>query len=691
MTEVQNMGHAGEPKEEDEQPVEPGDEAMLGAGGDLDQSFGAGPHEEGDEMGGMYAEPEGPNTATLLTAGANVDNPYDEGAGGEGTDYGNGATGGEGETPFATPGAHDDHADAAHGPSSSHLPPIQSSTHPSPIKVPESNGISKNTASPSRLPKVKSAQSDDGYAAARARAKAAREAREKPKDPLSKGWNPHVAKPVDTSLALKKSESSNGAANKIKEQRSSSQVSSPTRAERNKRKAWAEAAAKRQAEAARRLMENEVKNKAEAEARMEARKAAVRARIEQEKEAQARLAAKRAAVMRVPGEDQQGGTQGQEDGRHAMRKRSGSPRPLYVRLAEDYERRQQQEEEETKKKMEMQAAIRQVRVQALMNGEVIIRPLPDQVPKTQHESPPRWQPAGRGPLSPGRDKMLRSPHRSQGNSVAGDTLDHDLDATSPSSRSRAHHKEANGMVLYSMQDGDDSASDGSPLLNAGNRHGKLVTRREREAANGQQRFNNARRLPMVDRACSPFLVDPATQIPTNVPAQDLFWPNNKSGQPERPSPAASAGPRKGALEQEPPPPPTSRFTKAPSKQAQQAEQSTDELPSAQQLEEAGVDVAGEHGTQQGDVDLGESFAEDLGTGGQEPAAEPSGGAEEGGLQDEEVPLETQEGGEAEQEEAAPEEGEPGEETAAADEQGATEEGDHSHAAEDKNVPPAEEK
>lgn len=87
---------------------------------------------------------------------------------------------------------------------------------------------------------------------------------------------------------------------------------------------YLQAAAKRQAEAARRILEAEAKLKAEQEARMEARRAAVRARIEQEKEAQARLAAKRAALVKPPEEHQQpkeGEASVAEDPKHAMRKR----------------------------------------------------------------------------------------------------------------------------------------------------------------------------------------------------------------------------------------------------------------------------------------------------------------------------------------------------------------------------------
>ncbi len=450
-----------------------------------------------------------------------------------------------------------------------------------------------------------------------------------------------------------------------------------------------QAAAKRQAAAAQRLLEREKKAQAEAEARMEARKAAVRARIEQEKEALARIAAKRQAGLargngeEPPGGGTLGGDEGQDaspqDPRHVMRKRvrhdmprrsvpvprappwplilrahhdacqtlrcaaqAGSPRPLYLRLQEEYERRQQQEQEETRKKLELQAAIRQVRVQALMNGEVVIRPLPDEVKPPKDEAP-RWQPAGRGGrgASPGRQGAQQqrgsslSPHRSRVGSVNGEGGGGDaaLGGSEPSSPARHRdvhvHKERNGTVLYSMHEEDEDGAQqgghhhgGSPLHAAnggGNRRGKLVTRREQPGATTAGRFGgNGRRHLMQDRACSPFVVDPATQQVLNAPPQEQFWQHRGAAKPHgKPSEGGSGtGARRlGALEQAPPPPPTSRLAgKASHKQSppqqQQHEAAAEEgalSPSAQQLEDAieGDEALGDAGD---DVNLGESFA-----------------------------------------------------------------------------------
>ncbi len=262
-----------------------------------------------------------------------------------------------------------------------------------------------------------------------------------------------------------------------------------------------------------------------------------------------------------------------------------------------------------------------------MNGEVVIRPLPDERPPPKDDTnTARWNPAYRSITSPQRDQRRAS---AGGDEHAGT----DSEAQSPTSR-RARHlaAEQNGMVLYSMRDEDGAAGAGDghqhPLGAGGNRWGKLVTRRDRDNNTGRQRFGNPRRVPMVDRACSPFILDPASQQPINVPPQHEFWnkPTESKGA------GAPGAKRVGALEQAPPPPPASRIgakAAAADKGGDKHGASQDgEMPAPEQLaqvigDEASMQDAAGLTAEAPEPDLGASMADS-------PAAEapPAEAAEE---------------------------------------------------------------
>jgi hypothetical protein len=213
----------------------------------------------------------------------------------------------------------------------------------------------------------------------------------------------------------------------------------------------------------------------------------------------------------------------------------------------------------------------QVRVQALMNGQVVIRPILDDAKAAQaKDDTPKWVPAYRRSESP-KPNGRRSIRASPAGSVNGDTM-----SSRDGSPSRVQ-REGNGMVLYSMHDDEDGSTQtrsaspgrgdesGTPV-----RRGRLVTRRAQGAGGSDRsgRTPSSRRCAMVDRASSPIVIDPATSTPLNVPAQEQFW-GRSTVKPGAGSPSSKAhgvnGPSmigSGALTQAPPPPPVSRLGQA---------------------------------------------------------------------------------------------------------------------------------
>uniref|UniRef100_A0A7S3QRT4 Uncharacterized protein n=1 Tax=Dunaliella tertiolecta TaxID=3047 RepID=A0A7S3QRT4_DUNTE len=186
-------------------------------------------------------------------------------------------------------------------------------------------------------------------------------------------------------------------------------VTSPTREERLQRKMWAEVAQRRKAEVAMRLQADEAQMQKERMERMEARRAAVRARIEGEKLAQKAMAEERAAKLA-----------GLEPAPPPIRgKRNPSPRPLYLRLQDDYEARKAAEEEETRKKLEQMAQMKRVRVASLVSGEVTIKPLPGDIKPKESNSPPRWHPSFKPIISPRSTSPGNSPgmHSARSSSI----------------------------------------------------------------------------------------------------------------------------------------------------------------------------------------------------------------------------------------------------------------------------------
>lgn len=195
----------------------------------------------------------------------------------------------------------------------------------------------------------------------------------------------------------------------------------------------------------------------------------------------------------------------------------------------------------------------QVRVKALMDGEVIVRPLPGEGAEAikQREPPPRWNPAGRFNRSPSptrrdgaRERRSMSPRRSQEGGDEGEP-------GSPSGEG--------GPVLYSTGLEDSGGrSDRLPpgATNGGGGRGHLVKRSHGGGAGGGHgrsgRFS--RHLAMMDRASSPFILDSGGN-PLNAPSQEQFWPSTH-GEPHPPSKQPS---KVGALSQDPPPPPASRL------------------------------------------------------------------------------------------------------------------------------------